>query len=241
MIDILFPKVCPSCNKVSLNNEKLCNTCLGDIRFINNWSFCSGCGVPFGYFSTPVSDDSDNNNNLCGKCIEDTYCFDKARSIAIYEGSVRELIIGFKYERKLGYADVLLDILKANFPNDLDDFDSIVPVPLYIDKLRHREFNQSAILAKGVASYKGLKCDLFGLKRKRDTIPQIEFNNEDERRRNVKGAFCIPNEQSFENKSVLLVDDVFTTGSTSDECSKMLLKSGAYKVQVLTLTRARAM
>jgi len=116
-----------------------------------------------------------------------------------------------------------------------------VPVPLHIDKLRHREYNQSVILATGVAKYKGSKCDLLGLKRIRDTVPQIEIKNENERRSNVKGAFSIAKDKSYKDESVLIVDDVFTSGSTSDECSKMLLKSGAYKVQVLTLTRARAM
>jgi len=106
--------------------------------------------------------------------------------------------------------------------------------------LRNREYNQSAVLANGIAKYKRVKCDLFGLKRIRDTVPQIELRNEKERRRNVKGAFSIAPNRSYKNESVLLIDDVFTTGSTSDECTKMLLKSGAYKVQVLTLTRAWA-
>lgn len=244
MLDILFPKVCPSCGKSQLKNEKLCELCLSDIRFINDWDFCGKCGVPFGYFHNrdkDISDlESDNINHLCSKCIKDGYSFQKARAIAIYEGNLRELIIGFKYEGKLSYGELLLDIIKTNFPNDLDEFDSVVPVPLYIDKLRHREYNQSVILATGIAKYKGVDCDLFGLKRTRDTIPQIEIRDEGERRRNVKGAFSVAANNSYNEKSVLLIDDVFTTGSTSDECSKMLLKSGAYKVQVLTLTRARA-
>jgi len=245
MLDILFPKVCPSCKKTSLKNEKLCKTCLSDIRFVNNWNLCGKCGVPFGYFDSNNKDnsmfESDSAGHLCGKCIQNSYCFDKARSIAIYEGSIRDLIIGFKYEGKLSYGELLLEIIKTNFPEDLDEFDSVVPVPLHIDKLRDREYNQSVIFASGIAKHKGSKCDLFGLKRIRDTVPQIEIKNENERRRNVKGAFSIAKDKSYKDESVLIVDDVFTSGSTSDECSKMLLKSGAYKVQVLTLTRAQAM
>ncbi len=245
MLDILFPKVCPSCGKASLKNEKLCKSCLSGIRFINNLSFCGKCGVPFGFFNNQAKHDSEleseNTNNLCSKCIKGNYSFEKARSIAIYEGSIRDLIISFKYEGKLSYGELLLEILKTNFPDDLDEFDSVVPVPLHIDKLRHREYNQSVILASGIAKYKGVQCDLFGLKRTRDTIPQIDIRDEGERRINVRGAFSVATDKSYKEKSVLLVDDVFTTGSTSDECSKMLLKSGAYKVQVLTLTRARAM
>ncbi|MEM7009310.1 MAG: hypothetical protein AAF462_09285 [Thermodesulfobacteriota bacterium] len=117
-----------------------------------------------------------------------------------------------------------MEILFSNFPNDLDSFDTVVPVPLHIDKLRKREYNQSVILAQSVAKYKSVSCDLFGLKRIRDTRPQIEIANEGERRKNVKGAFSVSDSTVFKDKSVLLVDDVFTTGSTSDECSKMLLK-----------------
>jgi len=245
MLDILFSRICPSCGKALHNKNKLCETCLQDIRFIDDWSSCAKCGIPFGYFNSSgeyLPEPGHNSpGNLCGKCINDSYTFNKARSVAIYDGSIRELIISFKYQSKLGYADVLTDILRTYFPEDLDDFDSVVLVPLHIDKLRKREYNQSAVLAKGVAKYKGVKCDLFGLKRTRDTVPQIELKNEKERRRNVKGAFSISRSRSYENESVLLIDDVFTTGSTSDECTKMLLKSGAYKVQVLTLTRAWAM
>jgi competence protein ComFC len=97
------------------------------------------------------------------------------------------------------------------------------------------------ILAKGLAKYAGVSCDLFGIKRIRETRPQVEITSENERRSNVKGAFSIPEDHKFKGRSVLLVDDVFTSGSTSDECSKILLNSGAYKVQVLTLTRSKRM
>jgi len=246
MLDILFPKVCPSCGEVPLGREEICRICLEEIRFINNWEFCAKCGVPFGYYnSQEQGEDFDivpqKADNLCGKCVKGTYSFDKARSIAIYEGTIRDMIISFKYEGKIGYAEALLDIITANFPDDLDEFDCVVPVPLHLDKLRLREYNQSVILAGGIAKRLGVMCDLFGLRKTRDTIPQIGIRDESERRRNVKGAFSAAEDGRFKDRSVLLVDDVFTTGSTSDECSKMLLKSGAYKVQVLTLTRARAM
>lgn len=245
MLDILFPKVCPTCATTSLQNDKICQSCLREVRFINDWAICAKCGVPYGYFNNHDKSDTnlelENSDHLCGKCIENTYCFEKARSIAVYEGKIRDLIISFKYEGKLAYGNILLEVLKSNFPQDLDDFDYVVPVPLHIDKLRQREYNQSVILAAGIARYKGVRCDRFSLKRTRDTVPQIEIRDEKERRRNVRGAFSVESQKRYKGNSVLLIDDVFTSGSTSDECSKILLKSGAYKVQVLTLTRARAM
>ena len=245
MLDILFPRKCHCCIDVILSNQEICDICCNEIKYVAEWSYCRRCGVPFGFFSNETDQYSKSEiqreDALCGKCIKDIYSFDKARSIAIYEGNIRDLVISFKYEGKLNRGYSLLDIIISNFPEDLDEFDCIVPVPLHIAKLRSREYNQSVILAQGIAKHMGVQCNLFDLKRIRDTRPQIEITNETERVRNVKGAFSVTKENRFKGKSVLLVDDVFTTGSTSDECSKMLLKSGAYKVQVLTLARARAM
>ncbi len=246
MLDILFPQICASCKTAAPDSENLCSQCFSDIRFINNWSFCQQCGVPFGFFNSGDEEDGidfaqDSGGHLCGRCVEGKFCFEKARSIAIYDGKLRDMIIGFKYEGKLSIGDVLVDILTTNMPKDLDSFDSVVPVPLHIAKLRQREYNQSVILANGLAKYSGVSCDLFGMKRTRETRPQIEINSVAERRSNVRGAFSTADDQRFKGKSVLVVDDVFTTGSTSNECSKMLLNSGAYKVQVLTLARAKRM
>jgi len=193
MLDILFPKVCPSCETAVLNSENLCGLCFSDIRFVNNWSFCRKCGVPFGFFNSEHEDyierAEESGDHLCGKCVQGKFCFEKARSIAIYDGEIREMIVSFKYEGKLSKGNVLVDILTTNFPNDLDNFDYVVPVPLHIVKLRQWEYNQSAILANKLAKYAGVNCDLFGLRRVRETRPQIEIGSEDERRSNVKGAF----------------------------------------------------
>ena len=245
MLDILFPQTCHSCYKPYTDEINICGLCCNDIKYVSEWSYCHKCGIPFGFFNNDdeqyTESEIQREGSLCAKCINDFYSFDKARSIAIYEGNVRDLIISFKYEGKLNRAYSLLDIIIANFPRDLDEFNCVVPVPLHIAKLRSREYNQSVILAKGLAKHMRVECNLFGLKRTRDTRPQIEITNEAERMKNVRGAFSVTTDSGFDGKSVLLLDDVFTTGSTSDECSKMLLNSGAYKVQVLTLTRAWSM
>ncbi len=124
-------------------------------------------------------------------------------------------------------------------PYGADDVDVIVPVPLHINKLRSREYNQSAVLAKNLAKSIGVKHDLFGLKKIRDTMPQFEIQKEEARRKNVKGAFSVTDPGAFSGKSVLVVDDVFTTGSTTDECALALLRAGASEVRVLTVARAR--
>ncbi len=110
---------------------------------------------------------------------------------------------------------------------------------MHISKLRLREYNQSAVLAYNLARRSGLEFDLLTFKKIRDTRPQIEFRNEEERRRNVRGAFSVTSAGSFKGRSILLVDDVFTTGSTSDECAREILKAGASRVSVFTLSRAK--
>ena len=149
------------------------------------------------------------------------------------------MIHAFKYEGKLRLARVLADTMIEHLPFDMENVDVLVPVPLYIEKLRHREYNQSSVLTANLAGRTGVPANHRGLAKIRDTLQQIEIRDEDARRKNVKGAFQVRDKNSFTGRSVLLVDDVFTTGSTSDECAKTLLKSGALSVEVLTLARAR--
>ena len=210
---------------------------------MNELSLCSVCGTPFGYFDFGHEEipetEAGMEFHLCGKCVKGTFSFEKARSVAFYDGKLRDMIHEFKYEGGLSHEAVLTDMIVQNFPYVSDYFDAVVPVPLHISKLRIREYNQSAVLAQNLAIRKGMECDLFGLKKTRDTRPQFELKNERERRRNVRGAFSVQGDKGYKGKSLLLVDDVFTTGATTEECSRVLLESGAARVSVLTLTRAK--
>jgi ComF family protein len=114
--------------------------------------------------------------------------------------------------------------------------DLIVPVPLHPKRLRWRGFNQSLLLARQVSRLYEVPTDPFVLNRARETAPQTELA-EDERRRNVRGAFAICAEKSLKGKNVLLVDDVYTSGATVNECSRVLIRGGVREVYVLTLAR----
>lgn len=229
MLDLIFPNICPFCGSVSKKGI-VCGVCLSDIKFIEGESICPKCGVPFRADSVP--------DHLCGRCLLDEFHFHKARSVAFYGGLLRDMLHKFKYHGKLNLEAVLSRILTENFPDELDAADVIIPVPLYIDRLRSREYNQSAILGMNLAKYLRVSFDPFTLKRTRDTEPQVEMKNDAERRKNVKRAFAVTNPDKIRKKSVLLIDDVFTTGSTINECAGALLKAGASKVQIVTLMRA---
>jgi len=244
-------------------DEKICDRCLKNISFISDRSICLKCGVPFGYIARDIDTQgladqghavfqetehptvdasrmhlSPISEHLCGRCIQDEYYFERARSIAFYDGILKEILHKFKYQSKLSLGRVLSNILIYNFPKDLDIPDLVIPVPLYIDKLRKREYNQSLVLAEKVAKYLRVSFDPYVLRRIRDTKPQFEIKSDIAKRRNVKDAFVLRKIENIRGKSVLLVDDVFTSGSTINECTRVLLEADTTRVQVLTLMRA---
>ncbi len=112
--------------------------------------------------------------------------------------------------------------------------DAVLPVPLYKNRLRQREFNQSALLAKYLAKGIGSTLLIDSLVKMKDTKPQVGLSS-NERLKNMKNAFWIQNKEVVEGKDILLIDDVSTTGATIRECSKVLKKAGAGNIHVLTL------
>ena len=113
----------------------------------------------------------------------------------------------------------------------------VVPVPLHLDRLRWRGFNQSLILSQAISRMQNLQVDPFVLARLRPTVPQTHLN-ESERRSNVRGAFLVVAPERVQNQRILLVDDVYTSGATVEECARVLLRNGAEMVDVFTLAHA---
>jgi ComF family protein len=116
-------------------------------------------------------------------------------------------------------------------------FDLLVPVPLHAGRLRERGFNQSLLLAAEISTTTGIPCEKRLLLKVKSTVPQIHLSGS-QREKEIKGAFRVSCEDRIQRKTVLLIDDVFTTGATVNECSKVLLASGAQRVDVLTLAHA---
>jgi ComF family protein len=119
----------------------------------------------------------------------------------------------------------------------IGDVDMIIPVPLHIKRLRQRGFNQALLLGSGLSERHNIQLSCGNLVRVRPTRPQVELTG-DERIKNVKGAFSLRNPAEVEARHIVLVDDVFTTGATMNECAAVLKKSGAAQVTALTLARA---
>ncbi|MGH7960624.1 MAG: ComF family protein [Candidatus Binatia bacterium] len=132
---------------------------------------------------------------------------------------------------------VLAILGAAHFPLQGQDYHLIVPVPLHVQRLRWRGFNQSLILSQAIGHAYGILVDPFVLRRIRSTLPQTQLS-ESERRVNVHGAFAVSPPERLKEKRVLLVDDVYTSGATVEECARVLRRGGAEVVDVFTLARA---
>lgn len=234
LLDFIFTNICHICES-AINEANVCKPCLAKIRYIQGRALCSRCGMPFGFYNLSFS--AEYCGHLCGRCISGGYLFDMARSVAYYEGILRDMLHEFKYRGVLRLSRVLSHILIYNYPVEFDPVDVVIPVPLHLRKLRQREYNQVAVLGQELSKYIGSSFDPFVLRKQYDTRPQFEMKGEGERRRNVRGTFVIEDLRRIKGKSVLLLDDVFTTGSTLNECTGVLLKAGAGRVQVLTLMR----
>jgi len=162
-----------------------------------------------------------------------------ARAVGLYEETLLKAIHLFKYRGRIGIGKVLGNLM-ADFAGeiwDMNAFSVIIPVPLHRKRLRERGFNQAVILARQIAKRFSLRIDFLTLRRSVFTEPQVGLGRE-ERSGNVRDAFAIRNPEHIAGQRILLVDDVYTTGSTLTECARALLTAGADSVAVLTLAKA---
>ncbi|MEW5802620.1 MAG: ComF family protein [bacterium] len=236
-LEMLFPAHCSIC-RVQLGWRTLrpvCASCWGDVRLIAK-PICSRCGSPFaGNVNQAVS-----GTKTCDLCRENPPAFSQARSIFSYEGTIRHLIHSFKYQGKVRIGEFLGRSMVAHWEQDPDlpGVECIVPVPIGVKKLRHREFNQSFILARAIGKFLKVPVYPFALRRIREVAPQMKLSRQ-ERWQNIHDAFGMREGHRTPGKKILLVDDVFTTGATATECSRILMQCGAAEeVRVLTLARS---
>jgi ComF family protein len=231
LFQFFLPPQCPCCEKfLEEGQQGFCSNCLSQIRCIEP-PFCSICGIPF------ISREAETHP--CGACVTYRRYFTMARAWGAYEGSLQEAIHRWKYEGKTYltpfFAEWMAEGLNRYWePNSLD---LLIPVPLHPQRLRERGFNQALLLVKELSRRTGIPYHKTILQKQKPTIPQVNLSNV-EREKGVKGTFHVIEKKALRGESVLLVDDVYTTGATVNECSKMLLRGGAERVDVLTLAHA---
>lgn len=231
-MDIILPHGCAVCG-VRMPCEahgRFCDRCRFGISHLVP-PFCRICGVEV--FGVGV------HNPLCGECLENPPPYSIARSVVRYEPQVQQLVQKLKYGSELSVIPGLSELISSYDMEEFADIDFIVVVPLHLRRLRRRGLNQAAVLARLFFPdrLKLIKSDW--LIRTRNTVPQTELGRT-ARKRNLRGAFQVRATSDFQGAGVCLVDDVFTTGTTIKECSKVIMKSGADEVKVLTLARVSA-
>ena len=238
LADWLYPPRCRGCvaRLAGDDTEYFCAACWSKIQLVDH-PLCDCCGRPY--------PDAGGDDHACGICLSRPPQFLRARAWACYpreeseEHPLRQAVQKFKYGRKVSLGRPLGWVMARGCREFLAGCaaDVIIPVPLHPKRLRWRGFNQSVSLAREVSRTYAVPMDPFLLRRIKETPPQTQLN-EEERRRNVRGAFALAPGRAIGKKNVLLIDDVYTSGATVNECSRALRKGGAKQVLVLTLARA---
>ena len=230
VLDVLFPPLCIVCRGAVSDPGSLCPECWGTLHFLDGPA-CATCGLPFEF--------DPGGETLCAACLAYPPAFDRARAIMRYDDASRKPVLALKHADRLDLVPAFGRWLERSGRELLGQSDVIVPVPLHRLRLWRRRYNQSAELARALARHGAIAVDPFALCRTRPTPSQGQMPSASARRKNVRGAFTVPENRrsTLNGKVVLLVDDVLTTGATANACGKALKRAGVAKVFVLALAR----
>lgn len=233
LINLLYPANCLICSqalKVDKNDHILCKTCSEKI-IKTNPPFCLKCGL--------AAQSREDPN--CPGCKNRIFHFDRAWSACSYEEPLKTLIHHFKYNSKLKLRKLFAKILAQfvdTYQLPLNDYDLLVSVPMHRARFREKEINHSQSIANELSSLYQIPVSTDNCLRIHQHALQSNLNFS-QRLENVKGAFRVKTKEIFKDKALLIIDDVFTTGSTVSEVAQAIKDSGALRVDVLTLARTR--
>lgn len=229
MVDFVLPPQCMGCGTGLQGAGGLCGPCWSSIGFFEP-PFCRISGLPFG-LEIP---DGDLRHDM----VDNPPPYSMARAVMRYDDACARMILRFKYADRMEAAPAFARwMVRAGQPL-LEGAGLVLPVPLHRNRLFSRRYNQAAELARHVAALSCLPFDARCLMRVRATRPQVGLSGT-ARRRNVAGAFRVREDMAAQiaGKTLVLVDDVVTTGATADACARALLAAGAGEVRVLALAR----
>ena len=225
LLNVAFPPCCPACHGQVSAQDNFCAECFAALRQISAPQ-CDCCGIPFAFDAGLAAQ--------CPECIAQPPSFDSARAPLIYDTTSAPLIRSLKFHDRYTGLRRATAMMVAALGARREAIELIVPVPLHWRRLAMRRFNQSALIGYALSRAIGISCAPQTLKRTRYTTPQMRLPR-DQRLKNVRDAFAVAGDVA--GKTILLVDDVVTTGATVQACAVALKKAGALQVHVLALAR----
>lgn len=209
LLDLLYPRRCPFCRKLIDGQRRICRDCEKKLPFV------------------PARDQIQHFRHI-----------DACYSPLYYEGMVRESLLHYKFSGAAAYAEVYGELMAKCVDENSVFCDIITWVPLSRKRLRRRGYDQAELLAVQTAAHMGLRCRRL-LTKTRNNPAQSGTGSAEKRRKNVMGVYETAEQELVDGKTVLLVDDIVTTGSTLSECASVLKAAGAKKILALTLARHR--
>ncbi len=227
-LNTLYPPTCLACRAATDAHGALCPRCWSAVRFIER-PFCERLGTPF--------EQNLGEGLLSPQAIADPPVFARARAVARFEdGPARTLAHRLKYSDRAELARPIARWMARAGADILAEADVLAPVPLHPLRLWRRRFNQAALLAREVSRQTGTRCDVGAFMRVKATPSQVGLSRA-QRAENVQGAFRVADRATVKGLNVVLVDDVLTSGATANAASRVLLRAGASRVDVLVFAR----
>lgn len=230
LVDLIFPPSCLGCGSRLYcgDHRAICQECRDNLkRIAEPLCVCCGCTLP---------NFRSSGDHWCGDCLSQPPYYTMLRSLFFYESPIPDLLKQFKFHHDMVAFDGIGELV---LPFDFSAFeccDLILPVPLHTNRLWERGFNQSFLLAKLFFPKSTGKIFPDVLQRVRHTVPQTTLSGL-ERRKNLSDAFSVTEDDAIKGRVICLVDDVYTTGTTVNQCSRALIEAGAKEIRVVTLTR----
>ena len=231
LVDLLLPPRCPGCGMIVAGQDRFCSDCWSQLDFLVPPA-CACCDLPLPSETGPAA--------LCGGCIASPPPFARAVAPLAYGDMARGVVMRLKYGRRIGAARLMADLMAMRL-GDRDTAEGpplLVPVPLHRWRIWSRGFNQSALIARHLGERFDWPVDVDALVRIRRTVP-LRGLGKQARAKEVSNAFAVPPDarERIAGRSVLLVDDVFTSGATAGACARALKRGGASRVEVIAFAR----
>lgn len=226
LLNVVYPRRCPMCDCIlGKGDAYVCSACIQKIRVVEE-PYCMKCGKPL----------EEKDAEYCTDCTYHPHIFDRGRSLLVYEGDVRKSIYRFKYSGRKEYAQAYAHLAEEKLGDFIREIkpDALIPVPLHIRRFRKRGYNQAELFAKALGRRMGIPVMSKLVKRTRNTLPQKELDFAG-RQNNLKKAFKL-SRNDVKLYTTIIIDDIYTTGSTMDAVSMQLKSIGVKEIYFLTIS-----